>query len=103
MSSRSFDGGSRSLDDKFLVGGTGKDNAPAAASDQTQSTERIESVEIEDGTSTENSKSEREDQVSGVLYDMLQKDVITLRKACHEKDQNLKDKDDAIEVRRYKI
>jgi hypothetical protein len=36
--------------------------------------------------------------VSGVLYDMLQKEVVSLRKACHEKDQSLKDKDDAIEV-----
>jgi Leucine-rich repeat (LRR) protein len=103
MSSRSFDGGSRSLDDKLLVGGTGKDNAPAAASDQTQNTERIETEEIENGTSTENSKSEQEDQVSGFLYDMLQKDVIALRKACHEKDQSLKDKADAIEVSRYKL
>lgn len=39
-----------------------------------------------------------EDLVSGVLYDMLQKEVIALRKASHEKDQSLKDKDDAIEV-----
>jgi DNA repair exonuclease SbcCD ATPase subunit len=38
------------------------------------------------------------DFVCGVLYDMLQKEVIGLRKACHEKDQNLKDKDNAIEV-----
>jgi len=30
---------------------------------------------------------------------MLQKEVIYLRKTCHEKDQTLKDKDDAIEVR----
>ena len=46
--------------------------------------------EIVEGTS--------EDFVSGVLYDMLQKEVIALRKASHEKDQSLKDKDDAIEV-----
>jgi hypothetical protein len=39
-----------------------------------------------------------EDYVSGLLYDMLQKEVIALRKASHEKDQSLKDKDDAIEV-----
>lgn len=39
-----------------------------------------------------------EDCVSGTLYDMLQKEVISLRKSCHEKDQSLKDKDDAIEV-----
>lgn len=47
---------------------------------------------------TEKSKSETEDYVSGLLYDMLQKEVITLRRACHEKAQSLKDKDDAIEV-----
>lgn len=41
---------------------------------------------------------ESEDTVSGMLYDMLQKEVVALRKACHEKDQSLKDKDDAVEV-----
>lgn len=40
-----------------------------------------------------------EDTVPGVLYDLLQKEVIALRKAGHEKDQSLNDKDDAIEVR----
>ena len=39
------------------------------------------------------------DFVSGMLYDMLQKEVLTLKKACHQKDQNLKDKDNTIEVR----
>jgi hypothetical protein len=39
-----------------------------------------------------------EDPVPGVLYDLLQKEVVNLRKASHEKDQSLKDKDDAIEV-----
>lgn len=39
------------------------------------------------------------DTVSGVLYDMLQKEVISLRKSSQEKDQSLKDKDNAIEVR----
>lgn len=39
-----------------------------------------------------------EDFVSGLLYDFLQKEVISLRKACHEKDESLKDKDNAIEV-----
>ncbi|KAJ6300646.1 hypothetical protein OIU76_021444 [Salix suchowensis] len=103
MSSRSFDGGSRSLDDKLLAGATGKDNGPTTASDQTQSTERTETGVIENGTSIERLKSEHEDYVSGVLYDLLQKEVITLRRACHEKDQSLKDKDDAIEVRKCKI
>ncbi|KAL0453216.1 UNVERIFIED_CONTAM: DNA gyrase subunit B, chloroplastic/mitochondrial [Sesamum latifolium] len=49
------------------------------------------------------SKNENEDSVSGILYDMLQKEVITLRKACHEKDQTLKDKDDAIEMLAKKV
>ncbi|KAJ3672886.1 hypothetical protein LUZ60_006260 [Juncus effusus] len=44
-----------------------------------------------------------EDTVSGVLYDMLQKEVVGLRKACHEKDQSLKDKDDAIEMLAKKV
>lgn len=39
-----------------------------------------------------------DEPVSSLLYDMLQKEVITLRKSSHEKDQSLKDKDDAIEV-----
>lgn len=44
-----------------------------------------------------------EDLVSGVLYDLLQKEVIALRKASHEKDQSLKDKDDAIEMLDKKV
>eukprot|EP00249_Psilotum_nudum_P021692 c28209_g1_i1 orf=279-2159(+) len=44
-----------------------------------------------------------EDSVSGLLYDMLQKEVIALRKASHEKDQSLKDKDDAIEMLAKKV
>lgn len=98
-SSRAFDGGSRSLDDKLLLGVIGTDTTNTT--DQTESTEKIESGEIEKGMPFEKLKSEHEDSVSGVLYDMLQKEVITLRKACHEKDQSLKDKDDAIEVRIY--
>ncbi|KAI5075458.1 hypothetical protein GOP47_0009534 [Adiantum capillus-veneris] len=44
-----------------------------------------------------------EDTVSGVLYDILQKEVVALRKASHEKDQSLKDKDDAIEMLDKKV
>ncbi|KAK1277339.1 Microtubule-associated protein 70-2 [Acorus gramineus] len=39
-----------------------------------------------------------DDSVSGVFYDLLQKEVIALRKACHEKDQSIKDKDNTLEV-----
>lgn len=42
--------------------------------------------------------SKPEDFVSGMLYDMLQKEVLTLRKAGQQKDQNLKEKDNTIEV-----
>lgn len=98
-SSRSFDGGSRLLDrDKLLPDATGKDNTNSA-SDQTQMDETIgRHEERANGSLAEQSRTEHEDYVSGVLYDMLQKEVVSLRKACHEKDQTLKDKDDAIEV-----
>ncbi|CAA6664756.1 unnamed protein product [Spirodela intermedia] len=43
------------------------------------------------------------DMVSGLLYDMLQKEVVNLRKGIHEKDQSLKDKDDAIEMLAKKV
>ncbi|KAL6498540.1 hypothetical protein OROHE_026637 [Orobanche hederae] len=52
---------------------------------------------------TEKLKNVNEDCVSGLLYDMLQKEVISLRRACHEKDQSLKDKDDAVEMLAKKI
>ncbi|XP_051138815.1 microtubule-associated protein 70-1-like [Andrographis paniculata] len=48
-------------------------------------------------------KIETEDYVSGVLYDMLQKEVMMLRKACHEKNQSMKDKDNAIEMLAKKV
>ncbi|TXG70175.1 hypothetical protein EZV62_005110 [Acer yangbiense] len=103
--SGSFDGGSRSLDrDKPITDTNGKDNFLTTIDDQTPSTETIVTRdESANGTSVENSKSEHEDYVSGMLYDMLQKEVITLRKASHEKDQSLKDKDDAIEMLAKKV
>ncbi|KAF3442147.1 hypothetical protein FNV43_RR16063 [Rhamnella rubrinervis] len=105
ISARSFDGGSRSLDsDKLTPHATGKDNAPNNASDDSQMTETIgRHEENAIGTPIENSRTEHEDYVSGMLYDMLQKEVVSLRKACHEKDQTLKDKDDAIEMLAKKV
>ncbi|XP_042428044.1 microtubule-associated protein 70-1-like [Zingiber officinale] len=44
-----------------------------------------------------------DDYVSVVFYDMLQKEVITLRKSLHEKDQCLKDKDISMEMLSRKI
>ncbi|TQD93119.1 hypothetical protein C1H46_021283 [Malus baccata] len=105
VSSRSFDGGSRLLDrDKLIPDATGKDCTPNSANDQTRMNEVVgRHEESSNGTLAEQSRREHEDYVSGVLYDMLQKEVVSLRKACHEKDQTLKDKDDAIEMLAKKV
>nr|GEZ57143.1 microtubule-associated protein 70-2-like [Tanacetum cinerariifolium] len=50
------------------------------------------------GHADEKDKTKPEDFVFGMLYDMLQKEVLTLQKACHQKDQNIKDKDNTIEA-----
>ncbi|KAL9679697.1 hypothetical protein QQ045_017563 [Rhodiola kirilowii] len=47
--------------------------------------------------------TESKETVPGVLYDMLQKEVIASRKARNEKDQSLKDKDDAIDMLAKKV
>ncbi|KAF4374442.1 microtubule-associated protein 70-1 [Cannabis sativa] len=100
ISSNSFDGG-RSLErDKLTPEMTLKDNTPSNASDRTEMIEMNGRQDDSANTTTPivNSRTEHEDYISGVLYDMLQKEVVTLRKACNEKDQTLKDKDDAIEM-----
>ncbi|AQL00735.1 Microtubule-associated protein 70-1 [Zea mays] len=56
-----------------------------------------------DEKSNETTNKNSAETVSGFLYDMLQKEVISLRKSCHEKDQILKDKDDAIEMLAKKV
>ncbi|KAK4771633.1 hypothetical protein SAY87_032165 [Trapa incisa] len=99
--SGSFDGGSRSLD-KMIPSSSEKDNATENTGDPTQATEANNSSE-EDVNGNLTEKAEKEDCVSGVLYDMLQKEVITLRKACNEKDHSLKEKDDAIEMLAKKV
>ena len=100
ISNRSFDGGSRSLDrGKLIPDASGKDNVPINTCDHNLISEKNGThMESENGTPIGNTKPEQEDYVSGMLYDMLQKEVVYLRKACNERDQTLKDKDDAIEV-----
>lgn len=100
--SKSFDGGSRSLDrGKNLLNGTGPNFNSSKSCDGTKDNEtensswKASQVEKDNDTQV----TEREDTIPGILYDLLQKEVIALRKAGHEKDQSLKDKDDAIEVR----
>ncbi|XP_059646087.1 microtubule-associated protein 70-2-like [Cornus florida] len=104
ISSRSYDGG-RSLDrDKMIPNAIRVDNGATSAGDHIPSNEIIYTQEENgDGGATEKTKLQHEDYVSGTLYDMLQKEVITLRKACHEKDQSLKDKNDAIEMLTKKV
>ncbi|XP_058003213.1 microtubule-associated protein 70-1 isoform X2 [Hevea brasiliensis] len=99
-SSRSFDGGNEPVDAvKIIPENMSKENAV----NQTQNSETIVCEQHANGMPMEKSKSQHEDYVSGILYDMLQKEVITLRKACHEKDQSLKDKDNAIEMLAKKV
>ncbi|XP_076899287.1 microtubule-associated protein 70-1-like [Bidens hawaiensis] len=54
--------------------------------------------EDDHASETDKPNSKPLDFVSGMLYDMLQKEVLNLQKACHQKDQNLKEKDSTIEI-----
>ncbi|XP_058076536.1 microtubule-associated protein 70-2-like isoform X2 [Magnolia sinica] len=56
-----------------------------------------------DGKQSDHEDALPDDFVSGIFYDILQKEVIALRKACHEKDQSLKDQDNAIEMLSKKV
>jgi len=99
--SKSFDGGTRSLDrsSKLLLNGAGQNHSFNQPCDGTKETETPNSWKgNSDEKPTEFPPADTEDSVPGILYDMLQKEVVVLRKAGHEKDQSLKDKDDAIEV-----
>ncbi|KOM38726.1 hypothetical protein LR48_Vigan03g210800 [Vigna angularis] len=104
LSSRSFDGGSRNLErERPTFDANGVDNMPTKTNNQTITSETITAHERANGIPVNKSIAENEDCVSGMLYDMMQKEVISLRKACHEKDQTLKDKDDAIEMLAKKV
>ncbi|KAG2661372.1 hypothetical protein PVAP13_1KG502400 [Panicum virgatum] len=95
--SRSFDGCTRSLDRGKVL-----ENGPHSLNSSTDSVKDCGTADNwkadAEEKSNETTNNDSSDMVSGVLYDMLQKEVVSLRKACHEKDQSLKDKDDAIEV-----
>lgn len=58
----------------------------------------INKVKEADGNPLSSAEDVDNDSVPGVLYDLLQKEVIALRKACIEKEQGLKDKSSSIEV-----
>ncbi|XP_068662006.1 microtubule-associated protein 70-2-like [Aristolochia californica] len=96
----SFDGGSKSVD-RSRSNGVGPPCRGNTASDGIISNET--NIMDSDGKPSENARSNHEDCISGLLYDLLQKEVISLRKACHERDQSLKDKDYAIESLAKKV
>ncbi|KAF8641690.1 hypothetical protein HU200_067712 [Digitaria exilis] len=100
--SKSFDGGTRSLD-RGKVRGNGAhllNRSTDAVRDKESNDSWKGNADEKSNESTNNNSAET---VSGFLYDMLQKEVISLRKLCHEKDQSLKDKDDAIEILAKKV
>ncbi|OIT29496.1 PREDICTED: microtubule-associated protein 70-2-like [Nicotiana attenuata] len=104
--SKSFDGGSRSLDrGKKLLNVTGPNFNSSKSVDgaKDSETESTSWKANQDEKPTGLPVSEPEDTVPGLLYDLLQKEVVSLRKAGHEKDQSLKDKDDAIEMLAKKV
>lgn len=87
--------------DELVQNATNKDCEPTSADENSRSNGVLSCIFEENGNGAAANgkpKLENEDYVSGLLYDMLQKEVIALRKACHEKDHSLKDKDNAIEV-----
>ncbi|XP_031494750.1 microtubule-associated protein 70-1-like [Nymphaea colorata] len=104
-SSRSFDGANRSLEQaKVFTNGIGSNSSvnkvDGGRDNEVHNTAWKDNA---DGKPIETEKADTDEYVSGLLYDMLQKEVITLRKAAHEKDQSLKDKDDAIEMLAKKV
>ncbi|PKA49980.1 Microtubule-associated protein 70-2 [Apostasia shenzhenica] len=100
--SKSFDGGTRSFEcNKALAIGVGfpLNKSIDESRDGDSNCSWKENSEEKPNFRT----GDTDDSVSGLLYDMLQKEVITLRKSCQEKDQSLKDKDDAIEMLAKKV
>ncbi|XP_027359917.1 microtubule-associated protein 70-2-like isoform X2 [Abrus precatorius] len=104
--SKSFDGGTRTLErSKILLNGT----PPSYTFNQSlEETKEREANDNWKGNSDDKPNDfptvdAEDNSVPSVLYDLLQKEVIALRKAGHEKDQSLKDKDDAIEMLAKKV
>ncbi|GMY18209.1 microtubule-associated protein 70-1-like isoform X2 [Fagus crenata] len=103
--SKSFDGGTRSLDrGKILLNGRSPNYTFNQSCEGTKDGETNNNWKgSSDDKPNEFQAVDTEDNVPGVLYDLLQKEVVALRKAGHEKDQSLKDKDDAIEMLAKKV
>jgi hypothetical protein len=98
--SKSFDGGTRSLErNKMQLNGAPQSYSFNQSLEETKERETdVNWKGNSDDKANDFPTVDTEDSVPGILYDLLQKEVMTLRKAGNEKDQSLKDKDDAIEV-----
>ncbi|XP_019424065.1 PREDICTED: microtubule-associated protein 70-2-like [Lupinus angustifolius] len=103
--SKSFDGGTRSLErSKILLNGKPPSSSFNQSSEGSKDKEEKDSWKANsEDKPNEFPVADIEDTVPGVLYDLLQREVLALRKAGHEKDQSLKDKDDAIEMLAKKV
>ncbi|XP_059655267.1 microtubule-associated protein 70-1-like isoform X2 [Cornus florida] len=103
--SKSFDGGTRSLDrGKVLLNGVAPNFNDGLSCEGTKDSEVNTTWKgSPDEKPNEFSTVDAEDIVPALIYDLLQKEVISLRKAGHEKDQCLKDEDDAIEMLAKKV
>lgn len=105
--SKSFDGGRSSADDQSrtkLYGDVHKvDSLRNDTAGLPASSTSIDGEEHTNGRPTEQTEAAGDDYVSSVFYDILQKEVVSLRKACQEKEQCLKDKDTSIEMLSKKI
>ncbi|XP_017249135.1 microtubule-associated protein 70-2 isoform X1 [Daucus carota subsp. sativus] len=100
-----FEDGSRSVEQKKLVQDANDPDNGRITDDECIQNGILSCIfEENENWRTESGKLQKnEDCVSGVLYDMLQKEVITMRKACLKKDQGLKEKDNTIEMLAKKV
>ncbi|URD78717.1 ATMAP70 protein [Musa troglodytarum] len=103
--SKSFDGGrvidvddyrSKSSEDTYIHDSLEKDIEQLSATGASME-------ELSSGKPSRAMDDVRDDYVSVIFYDILQKEVITLRKSLLEKDQCLKDKDNSTEMLSRKI
>ncbi|XP_017257461.1 microtubule-associated protein 70-5 [Daucus carota subsp. sativus] len=87
---------------------TGKENDVNIDKMKENGSEVLDNVEPyvavrEDSESITGLNPQTDDSVSGFLYDKLQKEVISLRKSCEKKDNNLSAKDEEIKVLMKKV
>jgi hypothetical protein len=101
MTSKSFDGG-RPLDPgiskRLRAFSNGSEELHTSRTNSVKATKNLEGADLPHEKADTGASDGADDTVSALLYDVLQKEVVALRKSSHEKDQSLKDKDDALEV-----